>query len=122
MERRKNEDYCGDPVISRGKDCYVCRFDREAGLFSLPARLGVARALGLSRIFHVATVLALVSLSLSFGLLPWPVLPVAALLIYEHSLVKPDDLSRVNVAFFTVNGFIGIAYFAGMAIEVYRNV
>lgn len=104
---------------------YACQdeaFDRDAGLFSLPARLGVGRALVLSRVFHVATVLALVALSLSFGLAPWPVLPVAALLIYEHSLVKPDDLSRVNVAFFTVNGFIGIAYFAGMAIEVYRNV
>ena len=104
---------------------YSCQdesFDRDEGLFSLPARLGVARALGLSRVFHAATVLALVALSLSFGLIPWPVLPVAALLIYEQSLVKPDDLSRVNMAFFTVNGFIGIAYFACMAIEVYRNV
>ena len=82
----------------------------------------VARALQLSRVFHIGTVLALGALSLSFGLVPWPVLPVAALLIYEHSLVRPDDLSKVDVAFFTINGFIGITYFAGMAIEVFRNV
>ena len=104
---------------------YACQdeaFDRREGLFSLPARLGVARALQLSRVFHVVTVLALGALSLTFGLVPWPVLPVAALLIYEHSLVRPDDLSKVDVAFFTINGFIGITYFAGMAIEVFRNV
>ena len=104
---------------------YACQdeaFDRREGLFSLPARLGVARALQLSRVFHVVTVLALGALSLSFGLVPWPVLSVAALLIYEHSLVRPDDLSKVDVAFFTINGFIGITYFAGMAIEVFRNV
>ena len=104
---------------------YACQdeaFDRREGLFSLPARLGVARALQLSRVFHVVTVMALGALSLSFGLVPWPVLPVAALLIYEHSLVRPDDLSKVDVAFFTINGFLGITYFAGMAIEVFRNV
>lgn len=104
---------------------YACQdeaFDRREGLFSLPARLGVARALQLSRVFHVFTVLTLGALSLSFGLVPWPVLPVAALLIYEHSLVRPDDLSKVDVAFFTINGFLGITYFAGMAIEVFRNV
>ena len=50
------------------------------------------------------------------------VAPVAALLIYEQSLVKANDLSKVNMAFFTVNGFLGLAYFAAMAIEVYRNV
>lgn len=104
---------------------YACQdeaFDRREGLFSVPVRLGVARALSWSRGLHLATVVTLSALCWSFGLVPWPVLPVAGLLIYEHSLVKPDDLSKVDVAFFTVNGFIGITYFAGMAIEVFRNV
>lgn len=102
--------------------CQDVEFDRREGLFSIPARLGIARALILSRVFHVLTVIALSALSLTLGLSPWPVLPVAALLLYEQSLVKADDLSKVDMAFFTVNGFIGMAYFAGMAIEVYRNV
>lgn len=104
---------------------YACQdadFDRREGLHSIPARLGIARALLLSRVFHIITVISLLMLSTSLGLSPWPVLPVAALLIYEQSLVKPDDLSKVNMAFFTINGFLGLAYFAAMAIEVYRNV
>jgi 4-hydroxybenzoate polyprenyltransferase len=104
---------------------YACQdadFDRREGLHSIPARLGIARALWLSRAFHVITVGALLLLSTSMRLSPWPVAPVAALLIYEQSLVKANDLSKVNMAFFTVNGFLGLAYFAAMAIEVYRNV
>jgi len=104
---------------------YACQdvdFDRREGLFSLPARLGIARALLISRIFHLFTVVALTALSLSMGLSPWPVLPVAVLLAYEQSLVKAGDLRKVDMAFFTVNGLIGIAYFACMAIEVFRNV
>ncbi len=104
---------------------YACQdadFDRREGLHSIPARLGIARALWLSRAFHVITVGALLLLSTTMSLSPWPVVPVAALLIYEQSLVKANDLSKVNMAFFTVNGFLGLAYFAAMAIEVYRNV
>ncbi|MCX6613802.1 MAG: putative 4-hydroxybenzoate polyprenyltransferase [Acidobacteria bacterium] len=104
---------------------YACQdadFDRREGLFSIPARLGIATALNLSRLFHVLTLISLTALSQSLSLSPWPVLPVAALLIYEHSLVKANDLSKVDMAFFTVNGFIGMTYFASMAIEVYRNV
>lgn len=104
---------------------YACQdtdFDRREGLFSIPARIGIANALTLSRVFHVLTLVSLTALSQSLSLSPWPVLPVAALLIYEHTLVKADDLSRVDMAFFTVNGFIGMTYFASMAIEVYRNV
>lgn len=104
---------------------YACQdadFDRREGLFSIPARLGIARALQLSRAFHILTVVSLATLSQSLGLSAWPVLPVAALLLYEQSLVSPSDLSKVDMAFFTVNGFIGIAYFACMAIEVFRNV
>ena len=104
---------------------YACQdtdFDRREGLFSIPARLGIPTALNLSRLFHVFTLISLTALSQSLSLSPWPVLPVAALLIYEHSLVKANDLSKVDMAFFTVNGFIGMTYFASMAIEVYRNV
>lgn len=104
---------------------YACQdfeFDRREGLFSIPAKLGIARALHLSRCFHLATVLCLCILAAEFRLHWWTVLPVAALLLYEHSLVRHDDLSKVNVAFFTVNGFIGLGYFASMALEVFRNV
>ncbi len=108
---------------------YACQdyeFDRREGLFSIPAKLGIARALLLSRVFHVATVLCLGVLAQQFQLHWWPVLPVAALLLYEHTLVRADDLSKVNMAFFTVNGFIGLGYFAAVAlqvaIEVLRNV
>ena len=104
---------------------YACQdtdFDRREGLFSIPARIGIANALNLSRLLHVFTLISLTALSQSLSLSPWPVLPVAALLVYEHSLVKANDLSKVDMAFFTVNGFIGMTYFASMAIEVYRNV
>ena len=97
---------------------YACQdldFDRAQGLFSLPARLGIARALLLARALHV--------LAVGFLLLLWWLVPlhpvylagvagVAVLLAYEHALVRPDDLSRVNAAFFTVNGWIGVAYLA----------
>lgn len=104
---------------------YACQdfdFDRKEGLFSIPSKLGIASALNISRLFHILTVASLAALSYAMGLSPWPAIPVAGLLLYEHSLVKANDLSRVDMAFFTVNGFIGIAYFAGMAIEVFRNV
>jgi 4-hydroxybenzoate polyprenyltransferase len=104
---------------------YACQdyeFDRKEGLFSIPAKLGIARALWVSRMFHAITIACLAALSAAFQLHWWPVAPVAALLIYEHSLVRAGDLSKVNMAFFTVNGFIGLAYFAAMAMEVFRNV
>ena len=96
--------------------CQDAEYDRQAGLFSIPSRLGVARALWLSRAMHVVTVVLLAI----FGSLLAPplgaiyytgVAGVAALLVYEHSLVKPHDLSRVNAAFFTVNGFVSIGLF-----------
>jgi 4-hydroxybenzoate polyprenyltransferase len=104
---------------------YACQdyeFDRQEGLFSIPAKFGIAKALMLSRVLHVATVLCLGILVQQFQLHWWPIIPVAGLLLYEHSLVRADDLSKVNIAFFTVNGFIGLGFFAAMAVEVYRNV
>jgi 4-hydroxybenzoate polyprenyltransferase len=101
---------------------YACQdvdFDRAEGLYSVPARFGVATALRVARVNHILTVLALAAAGASLGL-SWPfwigVLAVAVLLWYENSLVKPDDLSRVNMAFFNVNGYISVLVFvAGWA-------
>ena len=97
---------------------YACQdvdFDRREGLYSIPARFGVAKGLWLAQICHLLTVLALALVGWMAGL-GWPywlgLLAVVVLLAYEHSLVRPDDLSRVNLAFFTVNGYISIIAFA----------
>lgn len=85
--------------------------DRREGLFSLPARLGAARALFVSRVCHVAVVVLLAWLGVLAGLgVIWGVgvAVVAVLLIVEQSMVSPTDLSRVNVAFFTMNGMVSI--------------
>ncbi|HEX8203418.1 MAG TPA: UbiA-like polyprenyltransferase [Isosphaeraceae bacterium] len=90
--------------------CQDAAFDRAAGLHSLPARLGVPRALRLAAACHAAMAGALVALGLSYpmGAVYFVgVAVVAALLVYEHALVRPDDLTRVNVAFFQVN--VGIS-------------
>ena len=110
---------CAVTVWTAGFDIlYACQdveFDRREGLQSIPARLGVARALGLARLLHVATATLLAGLYLVTPLHPLylaGVAGVAALLAYEHSLVHASDLSRVNAAFFTVNGWVGVFYFA----------
>ncbi|HET8645788.1 MAG TPA: UbiA-like polyprenyltransferase [Vicinamibacteria bacterium] len=95
--------------------CQDVEFDRAQGLFSLPARLGVARALVAARVLHVAAVLFLLSLYWLAPLHPVylaGVAGVAVLFVYEHSLVRAHDLSRVDAAFFTVNGFISLGYLA----------
>jgi 4-hydroxybenzoate polyprenyltransferase len=97
---------------------YACQdvdFDRKEGLRSLPARLGVRNALRLARIFHVLAVALLVAVYRAAPLHPLylaGVAGVAGLLVYEHSLVRHDDLSRVDVAFFTLNGWISVGYLA----------
>jgi len=96
---------------------YACQdvdFDRQVGLHSLPKRLGIARALWTSRAMHLlmlALLLWLAQLTLAGVLTYVGLAVVAALLTYEHALVKPSDLSRVNTAFFTVNGFISVLLF-----------
>jgi 4-hydroxybenzoate polyprenyltransferase len=89
-------------------------FDRRAGLHSIPEKFGVPRALLMARAMHTCVVLLLAWLAWSFRL-AWPawagVAAVAALLVYEQSLVGPDDLSRLDAAFFTTNGFISILFF-----------
>jgi 4-hydroxybenzoate polyprenyltransferase len=95
--------------------CQDAAFDRSAGLHSIPARLGVRRALVVARVFHVAVVGLLGLLYLLTPLHPVylaGVAGVALLLCYEHSLVRHDDLSRVDAAFFTVNGWVSVGYFA----------
>jgi 4-hydroxybenzoate polyprenyltransferase len=107
---------------------YACQdvdYDRSAGLFSIPKRFGIARALLIARAMHVGVVVLLVWLAASFAL-PWPawvgIGVVAALLGYEHSLVKADDLSKLDAAFFAVNGYISLLFllFWGAATAVWR--
>jgi 4-hydroxybenzoate polyprenyltransferase len=94
--------------------CQDVEFDRSAGLYSLPARLGIRRSLQISSVFHIVMVLLLIWTFWLFRLsvLSWIGLGVVVIgLIYEHSLVKAEDLSKVNAAFFTVNGIISVILF-----------
>jgi 4-hydroxybenzoate polyprenyltransferase len=98
---------------------YACQdadFDRQAGLHSLPARLGVRGALRLAAASHAVAVALLAALPFAyppFGAIFWTgVAVVAALLVYEHWLVRPDDLDRVNLAFFHVNAVISVGLLA----------
>jgi 4-hydroxybenzoate polyprenyltransferase len=94
--------------------CQDAAHDRAFGLRSLPARWGIRCALVAARAFHVFAVVLLAFLYALVSLHPLYLLGVtgvAGLLAYEHSLVRHDDLSRVNAAFFTVNGWISFAYF-----------
>ncbi len=95
---------------------YACQdldFDLREGLRSVPARLGMARALWVARGLHVLAVAFLAAVYPLARLHPVylvGVAGVAALLAYEHTLVRPGDLSRVNAAFFTLNGWVSVAY------------
>ncbi|MEX0702758.1 MAG: UbiA-like polyprenyltransferase [Planctomycetales bacterium] len=95
--------------------CQDVEFDRGAGLHSVPARYGVPIALKLAAASHALTVICLIALWWGAGL-GWiflgGVVAVAALLVYEHRLVRPDDLSRVNLAFFHLNAIISLGLFA----------
>ncbi len=89
-------------------------YDREKGLFSVPSRFGIDRSFLIVRVFHVLMVALLLLLLLSKGLgfiYLLGVLVVAALLVYEHMLVSPDDLSRLDAAFFNMNGYISVSIF-----------
>jgi len=105
---------------------YACQdvdFDKSAGLHSIPKKIGIARALTFARAVHILMVALLFWLAWNFHLswLAWTgVAVVAALLAYEHSLIKPKDLSKMNAAFFTVNGYISLLFllFWGAAVLV----
>jgi 4-hydroxybenzoate polyprenyltransferase len=96
---------------------YACQdvdFDHASGLHSIPKQFGIARALLIARAMHFAMVALLCWLAWSFSL-PWPawlgIAVVAGMLFWEHSLVHPHDLSHLNAAFFTVNGYISVLFF-----------
>jgi len=100
---------------------YACQdfdFDRQAGLHSIPRYVGIPAALWIARGFHLIMVGMLVGLVIVFGmgkLAVCGVLAVVLLLLYEHSLVRPNDLSKLNAAFFTMNGVISVLFFAFVA-------
>ncbi|HEY6186785.1 MAG TPA: UbiA-like polyprenyltransferase [Pyrinomonadaceae bacterium] len=97
---------------------YACQdyeFDRAAGLHSIPEKLGIRRALWISRLFHADAFVTLVALYLVTHLGPLALLGVVAtgaLLVYQHTLVRADDLRRLNAAFFTTNAFVSVILFA----------
>jgi len=103
---------------------YACQdydFDLRNSLHSLPRYLGIGRSLLLARLFHAAMILLLVALVLSFHLAALGLLGVAVvglLLAYEHSLVSRHDLSRLNAAFFTMNGVISVVFFLFVAADL----
>jgi 4-hydroxybenzoate polyprenyltransferase len=104
---------------------YACQdadFDRQKKLFSLPARLGVVASLRLATALHVVTISLLFVLYLTCPLLGFTYLvgatAISMLLIYEHLIIKPSDLSRVNQAFFTINGVVSIGLFIVVALQL----
>jgi 4-hydroxybenzoate polyprenyltransferase len=94
--------------------------DRRDGVHSVPADFGVSQGLLFTRLSHVVAVLLLVGFG-SMVVAGWPwyvgVAIAAALLVYENAIVSADDLSRVNAAFFTVNGIIAIVVFTGALVD-----
>jgi 4-hydroxybenzoate polyprenyltransferase len=103
---------------------YACQdfeFDCSQGLYSIPQRFGIKGALVFARLLHVAMILCLMALVVSFhlgALSMGGIAAVAALLIYEHGLVNANDLSRVNAAFFVVNGYVSLLFFAFWAADI----
>ncbi len=98
-------------------------FDRAHGLYSLVTRLGIANALRVARLFHAVAVASLVGLGLwsdPLGAVYFIGLALAALcILWEHAIVRPDDLSRVNVAFFTMNGVVSLILCAATILDLY---
>jgi 4-hydroxybenzoate polyprenyltransferase len=103
---------------------YACQdfdFDRSAGLHSIPKAIGIPAALNVARLLHFTMLFFLGMLAWSFSLGMWAAVGVAAvmlLLAYEHSLVRADDLSKLNAAFFTMNGVIAVVFFVFVAADV----
>lgn len=103
--------------------CQDLEYDKSVDLYSVPKRFGVAKALLIARAMHVLMISLLAWLAWSFQL-PWPawagIVVVGGLLAYEHSLVSPNDLTRMNAAFFTVNGYISLLFllFWGAAVAL----
>ena len=112
-------------VLALGVACWVAgfdifyslqdiEFDRANELRSIPAAVGAKTAITIARALHIVSILSLVAVGLAVHAGSWyyaGVVLAAGLLVYEHSLVKPNDLSRLDAAFFTMNGMISIAFF-----------
>ena len=102
---------------------YACQdhdYDRSRGLHSLPRHFGIRNALVIARLFHLVMLGLLIALVVAFGLGKLAVagvIAVAALLLYEHRLVRHDDLSKLNAAFFTMNGVIAVVFFLFVAAD-----
>ncbi len=104
--------------------CQDVEHDTRMGLHSLPKNLGIKNALRLSTFLHLLMIAVLLLLTSYAGLgriYLAGVCLTAVLLLYEHSLVKPEDLSRINVAFFTVNGFISLALMAATLLDIFLS-
>ena len=103
---------------------YACQdfdFDRVAGLHSIPRYVGIGPALWIARAFHLVMVGLLIALVIVFSLGKLADAGIAAvilLLIYEHSLVKPNDLTKLNAAFFTMNGVLSVLFFVFVAADL----
>ena len=118
--------FCGVTLWVAGFDLlYACQdadFDRERGLWSMPSRLGIPAALAFSTLSHVIAAILFLLAGWSAGLGATYFLvagAVGAILMGEHLLVRPDDMSRVNVAFFTMNGVIAVILFLGVAVDLW---
>jgi 4-hydroxybenzoate polyprenyltransferase len=104
---------------------YACQdyeFDVQSGLFSIPRRFGIAGSLWVSRFFHLGMLVCLGFLVASFqlgGIAMAGVVAVAGLLLWEHRLVKANDLSRVDAAFFTINGYVSVIFFVFWATDIF---
>jgi 4-hydroxybenzoate polyprenyltransferase len=99
-------------------------FDRTAGIFSIPARFGVPASLVISVALHLCTMLALVAVGYSAGLGTIYFLGVAvvlAIFVYEHAIVRPTDLSRLDVAFFNLNGYVSLVYLLATLAQVFAG-
>ena len=104
--------------------CQDFEFDSESQLFSIPRAVGISKALLFARVLHVIMIFSLLMLvwQLQLGVLAIVgVVAVTGLLIYEHGLVKPNDLSRVNAAFFTMNGWVSVLFFVFWAADIYLH-
>lgn len=102
--------------------CQDVDFDRRTGLHSVPVRFGIAASLILSTLMHAITIILLfsVGLLLHLGLIYWLGIVVAtALFIYEHRLISPTDFSKLNVAFFNMNGYIAMVVFVCTVVAIY---
>lgn len=103
---------------------YACQdyeFDKKEGLYSIPVRFGIAKSLKIARGFHFATAIGFMVLFILTSLSWWYLIGIVialGLLIYEHLIVKPNDLTRLNTAFFTMNGVLSIVVFAFTFIDL----